>query len=277
MSGTIAAEGLEIVQAAAPLVQNVTNYVVMNTTANALLALGASPIMAHAREESAQMAAICASVVLNIGTLDAGWVESMTDAARHAAKLDKPIVLDPVGAGASSLRTDTAEMLIRTAVPTVIRGNGSEIAVLAERFAVSGLAQNGDSNVQSRGVDSTLQSSGALDAARTLAETLNCIVSISGETDYITNGRDVLTVANGSPLMSRVTGMGCTATALTGACAAAIRNPLHAAFTAMTVMGVAGELTAERAAGPGSFQMHFLDVLYSLTPEILKDRFRDAS
>ncbi len=243
-----------------PLVHNITNYVVMNNSANALLAVGASPVMAHAPEEMEDFLKIDSSLVINIGTLSRYWISSMKDAMRYAAEHEIPVVLDPVGAGASCFRTDTVKELIDTAVPAVIRGNGSEIMSLKK------------ASVKTRGVDSLSCSDEASAAARELASELGCVVCVSGETDYITDGREVLTVNNGSKLMAKVTGMGCTATALTGAFAAVDNNPLTAAFSAMAVMGIAGEIACTRSAGPGSLQLNFLDVLYSIGEDEINER-----
>jgi hydroxyethylthiazole kinase len=243
---------VQSIRAQAPLVHNITNYVVMNTTANALLALGASPVMAHAEEEVEEMAGIARALVLNIGTLSAPWIEAMVKAGRVAARDGRPIVLDPVGAGATRFRTVTAQRLLRDAPPAVIRGNASEIRALYS------------AEQETKGVDSTRGSEEALEAAQALARHYDCAVSVSGATDLIVSASAVIRVSNGHPLMPRVTGLGCTASALTGAFAAVNSSPLLAAAHAMAVMGIAGEIAATRAAGPGSFQVHFLDALYLL-------------
>jgi hydroxyethylthiazole kinase len=238
-----------------PLVQNITNYVVMNNTANALLAAGASPIMAHAHPEMDDMVSIIGALVINIGTLDEYWVESMKIAIAKAESLKKPWVLDPVGAGATPYRNEVLHQLIYDFTPTVIRGNASEIMSLAKVSA------------KTKGVDSMLQSNEALNAAVSLANTFNTVVCISGATDLIVSKENVVALKNGHPLMSKVTGMGCTATALIGAFLALNIDPFVATTSAMALMGVAGELAAEKAAGPGSFQTHFLDALYTITEE----------
>lgn len=257
-------EALQRVRAQAPVVHSVTNYVVMNTTANALLALGASPVMAHAAREMDEMVGLAQALVLNIGTLSDPWIEGMVVAGLAARRRGVPIVLDPVGAGATTYRTQTALRLLTQLSPAIVRGNASEIRALAARPGGT------------RGVDSVHSSEESLDAARALSELHGCVVSMSGATDLIVadGGRRVARVYNGVPLMTRVTGMGCTASALTGAFAAvastpAAPDPFLAATQAMAVMGVAGELAAERAAGPGSLQVAFLDVLAALSPEEL--------
>jgi len=244
---------LQQIRSRAPLVHNITNYVVMNSTANALLALGASPVMAHAADEVDEMVAIADALVINIGTLSPPWVESMLMAARAARRKGIPIVLDPVGSGATRLRTTTALRLLEESPPSIIRGNASEIRSLV-------LSEQG-----TKGVDSTHSSEESVDAARSLARRCRCVVSVSGETDVIVDSDSVIRVHNGHPMMTRVTGLGCTATAVTGAFAAVNPSALHAAAHAMMVVGIAGEIAAERSAGPGSLQVNFLDALCALT------------
>ena len=253
---------VERIRQEAPLVHNITNYVVMNTTANALLAIGASPVMAHAAEEMEDMVGLASALVINIGTLSAAWIESMLKAARAARKKEIPIVLDPVGAGATRLRTETAYRLLREAAPAVLRGNGSEVRALyyAEQAT--------------KGVDSLHAAEAALEAGQNLSVRFGCAVSVSGAVDVIIRGDSIIRVANGHPLMPRVTGLGCTASALTGAFAAVNRSPLHAAANAMAVMGIAGEIAAEKAQGPGSFQTLFIDALYGLREEDIAGRLK---
>ncbi len=255
-------QNLQTIRQEQPLIHNITNFVVMNNTANALLALGASPVMAHAGDEVDAMVAIAGCLVINIGTLSPQWVESMKKAMQAAAALNKPVVLDPVGAGATPYRTDVVKSLLQTAPVSVIRGNASEIRALVA------------SGVKTRGVDSLAEVDTAIEAARELSHTRDCTVVVSGARDIIMKGDQMLTVHNGHPLMTRVTGMGCTATALTGAFCAVEPDPLHAAADAMTLMGIAGETAAEKADGPGSFQMHFLDALYGLDDAAVAQRIR---
>ena len=246
----------------APLVHNITNYVVMNTTANALLSLGASPVMAHAAEEVEAMVAISRALVINIGTLSKPWIESMHKAVREAKKRGIPWMLDPVGAGATRLRTETAAALLKEGAPAVIRGNASEI------MALHGSAAS------TKGVASVHGSEAALNSARHLAKTWKCVVSISGKVDLITDGKTVVRVLNGDPLMPRVTGLGCAATAITGAFIAVNPNFLEAASHAMGIMGIAGEMAVEKAAGPGTLQLHFLDALYQINDDDIFKRLR---
>ncbi len=246
----------------APVIHNITNYVVMNTTANALLAIGASPVMAHAEEEVVDMVGISSALVINIGTLSREWVRSMFKATEQAAKRGIPIVLDPVGAGATPYRTRTVQDLLAATHPSIIRGNASEIMALC-----------GD-RAKTKGVDSTEASKDAVAAAQFLHDSLGSVICISGETDYIVGGREIFRVRNGHPMMTKVTGLGCTATALCGAFAAVNPDQALAAAQAMAVMGIAGEIAAERAEGPGSLQMHFLDALYRLTKDDITQRTR---
>jgi hydroxyethylthiazole kinase len=248
------------VRAQAPLIHNITNYVVMNTTANALLAVGASPVMAHAIDEVEVMVGYAKALVLNIGTLSPPWVQAMLRAGRVARARSIPIVLDPVGAGATPLRTDVALELLSEVAPTVVRGNASEIRALAESGGFT------------KGVDSVDSVDSALEAARSLVDRYGLVVSISGPTDVVVSSEGIARVHNGHPMMTRVTGMGCTATALTGVLLAVESSAEQAATQAMLLAGIVGEMAAERSSGPGSFQVNFLDVLYSLTPSDIDHR-----
>ncbi|MDN5291585.1 MAG: hydroxyethylthiazole kinase [Anaerophaga sp.] len=246
------AEDLLKLKEQAPLVHNITNYVVMNNTANALLSVGASPVMAHAPEEMEAMAGNASALVINIGTLSKEWIEGMLIAGKAASKRGIPVILDPVGAGATPFRTDTCHQLIKACKPTIIRGNASEIMALI------------NSDVKTKGVDSTESSDKALEVAKTFANETGAVISISGPVDYITDGNHVISIKNHIPLMPKVTGMGCTATTLTGAFAAVCEDSMQAAATAMAVMAVAGEMAKDKARGPGTFQIYFLDALYNL-------------
>lgn len=251
------AKDIALIKENAPLVLNITNYVAMNFSANALLSIGASPIMAHAEEEMLEMSGIAGSLVLNIGTLDKRWVKGMLKAGQSMHKQNKPIILDPVGVGASKYRMETCRKIIKKCSPNIIRGNGSEIMALVK-------ADN-----QGKGVDSTVTSDSALESAKRLALKTNAIVVISGEIDYITDGKRVEKIFNGDALMTKVTAMGCTATALIGAFAAINKDFFQASVHAMSVMGVVGEMAAKRSAGNGSLQVSFLDELFLLSPETL--------
>ncbi len=257
-------DDVQRIQAQAPLVLNITNYVVMNTTANALLAIGASPVMAHAIEEAEDMARIAQALVINIGTLSGPWVESMFTAGRVARKRGIGIVLDPVGCGATAYRTRTAQELMREIRPSVVRGNASEIKALLH------------SGGNTKGVDSRDDPDAVITDARELARTAGCVVSVSGAVDLVTDGERVARVANGHALMPRVTGMGCTASAITGAFLAVNGDAQAAATHAMAAMGIAGEIAGDTAAGPGSFQVNFLDALYRLDEAQINTRLKQA-
>lgn len=252
------------IRARAPLVHNITNYVVMNTTANALLAIGASPVMAHAVEEVEEMVGIASAVggalVINIGTLSERWIAAMEKAMRAARGKRLPIVLDPVGVGATRYRTETARALIAAAAPSIIRGNASEIMALA------------DVDARTKGVDSAHGTEAAREAASELARKHGAVVVVSGATDLITDGSKEAACPYGHPMMTKVTGLGCTATALIGAFTAVNQDAHSAAAHAMAVMGICGERAANRSSGPGSMQLHFLDALYELNESHLRAR-----
>ncbi|MDB1123202.1 hydroxyethylthiazole kinase [Vibrio algarum] len=250
---------LKAVRELKPLVVNITNYVVMNNTANALLAIGASPIMAHSKQEMAEMMSFSGALVINIGTLDSVWTPRMAYAVEQANANNKVVVLDPVGCGASQLRTETARNIVRTANKLIVRGNASEIIALAGEQA------------KSKGVDALDSSDAALDSAKFLANEYKCSVVVSGSTDYVVSETEVVQLNNGDTMMPYVTGMGCTHTALTGAFAA-IGDTTGLASTA--VLGIAGEIAAEKSAGPGSLQLNLLDVLYQLDDETLLNRLK---
>ncbi len=253
---------LDLVRAKSPLVHNITNYVAMNSTANALLAVGASPVMAHAAEEVEDMAAIASALVLNIGTLSEPWVAAMAKAAAAAARKGIPIVCDPVGVGATPYRTRVFRSLLEKAWPTAIRGNASEIIAAGGDFSAT------------KGVDSAAAAESALASAQWLSGQHDCVVCVSGPSDYVVDQERVARVENGHPLMPRVTGLGCTATALCGAFIAVQPDRMRAVVSAMAVMGIAGEIAGEKAAGPGSLQMHFLDALHGLGGEGISRRLR---
>lgn len=252
-------QALNSVRQQKPLVVNITNYVVMNNTANALLAIGASPIMAHSRHEMAEMMSFAGALVINIGTLDSVWTPRMIFAVEQANANSKVVVLDPVGCGASALRTETSRQIARLADKLIIRGNASEIIALAGEQA------------QSKGVDALDSSDAALGAAQFLVEEYGANVIISGETDYIVTKSQTVTLNNGHEMMPYVTGMGCTLTALTGAFSAVGDET---GLAAAAVLGVAGEIAAEQARGPGSLQLTLLDELYQLDEQTLAKRLK---
>jgi len=253
-----AARNLRAVRERKPLVHNITNFVVMNYTANALLAMGASPVMAHAIGEVEEMVSHAGALVLNIGTLTEEWVAAMIAAGRKANEKKIPIVLDPVGSGATRLRTESARKILSQTRVSVLRGNASEILSLQ------------DENSRTKGVDAV---HGVDEAARTagiLAAELGSTLAITGPVDLITDGRRTVRVANGHPLMASVTGTGCTATAAVGAFLAVDPDPVSAAATALAFFGLAGEVAGDSAAAPGSFMIKMLDALFTITPEQLQ-------
>jgi hydroxyethylthiazole kinase len=248
---------------AKPLVHNITNYVVMNETANATLALGALPVMAHAGEEVEEMAGIASALVVNIGTLSPHWVEAMLLAGAAATARGIPIVLDPVGVGATEYRTVTAHRILDAVGVTVLRGNAGEVATLVGAHA------------EVRGVESIVAGLEPAELARTAAQRLGVVVSVTGPVDHVSDGERVLAVANGHELLSTVTGTGCMSSALTGCfLAAKPGEPVEAAAEALAAFGVAAEDAARGADGPGTFHARLYDGLYALDPETLDERVR---
>jgi hydroxyethylthiazole kinase len=241
-----------------PLVHNVTNYVAMTLSANVLLALGASPAMVHAVEEVEAFVAISSSLVINIGTLSSSWVTAMRLAAKRALALKKPWVLDPVGCGATPYRTQIAAELA-TLGPAIIRGNASEILSLA-----------GATDKGGRGVDSTADSSAAVNAAASLAKRTGAVVAVTGAVDYATDGERVVSIASGDPLMTLSTALGCALSATTAAFAA-LAPPLEAASTALMVYGAAGKMASQACRGPGQLPAALCDALYTLDAKLLTE------
>ena len=255
---TLAKTTLEQIRASKPVVHNITNYVVMNSTANVLLAMGASPIMAHAPEEVEELLSIASSLVINIGTLSRPWIDSMTLAARTCNTVQKPYVLDPVGSGATKLRTETAMTLTQEAPPKVIRGNASEVLSLSPEGGAA------------RGVDSAHSVDQAVEAAQEVARALNTVVAVTGETDLVTDGKVSLKITGGHPLMGYVTGTGCAASVVVAAFLAMQEDAVAASACALAYFGLAGERAAAKADAPGSFWVHVLDELYRITPKELE-------
>lgn len=252
---------LQEVRVQNPLVHNITNVVVTNFTANGLLALGASPVMAYAKEEVAEMAKIAGALVLNIGTLNATVVESMLIAGKAANEQGVPIILDPVGAGATAFRTDTARRLMEELNITILRGNAAEIAnVVGHQWDI-------------RGVDAGENGGNTVELAIFAAQKLNTIVVITGKADVVTDGQTTYIIHNGHPILTKVTGTGCLLSSVIGAFAAVADHSLTAAVAAVSMYGVAAEKAAEKTVelGPGSFQIEFINQLSGTTGEdILK-------
>lgn len=234
-----------------PVILNLTNYVAMSFNANALLALGASPIMSESPKELKELLTISGALVVNMGTLNEKFCERAEKAAEMANTLGKPIVFDPVGAGATSLRTQFANDFVSHFKPSSVRGNASEVLAV---FGKRGMT---------KGVDTALSSDAAFEVLKDMV--LPCSLTISGERDYVLSPTKKASSQHGSSLMTRVTAMGCTATAITGAFLAVNPDIFSASLNAMIVMGIAGEKAAHKADGPGTFQSCFLDALYRLS------------
>ncbi|TPX32279.1 hypothetical protein SmJEL517_g04578 [Synchytrium microbalum] len=239
-----------------PLVHNITNFVAMEISANAVLAIGGLPVMAHCLEEAADITKISNALVINIGTLSPQWIESMHAAAKQANEMSIPIVLDPVGAGATPFRTKTCLDLITTHRLSIIKGNAGEIAAITGDIP----------GLQVRGVESvgTLANPGLV--AKILSKRSGAVIAISGAVDTISDGTRVVQVRNGSHWMGTFTGSGCSATAVTACFAAVEPDRVVAAVSALVAYGIAGELADTKGvAGPQSFRMSFLDAIYNLT------------
>ncbi|HEX7497172.1 MAG TPA: hydroxyethylthiazole kinase [Candidatus Limnocylindrales bacterium] len=257
----LTAQALDRIRERTPLIHNITNFVVMNDTANVLLALGASPVMAHAIEEVREMVAYAGALVLNIGTLEESWIEAMLVAGEEANVREVPVVLDPVGVGATKLRTATTERIRSDVRVAVVRGNAAELA------AIAGL------EAKIRGVDA-VSSGDPVSAARLAAARFEGVAVVSGAVDYVADGRRLAEIHNGHPLMGRITGSGCMATAITGAFLAVEPDPFLAGVEAMIAFGIAGELAAERSAGPGTFRAHLIDAVAALDGATIRERAR---
>jgi hydroxyethylthiazole kinase len=245
-----------------PLVHQITNYVVMNETANATLALGALPVMAHAPEEVEEMVGLAGALVLNIGTLSRHWVEAMLTAGWAANERGIPVVLDPVGAGATAYRTDTARRILDEVDVTVLRGNAGEVATLAGVTA------------EVRGVESVGADAEAAEVARAAARSLGVVASVTGPVDHVSDGERLVAIANGDPMLARITGTGCMSSAVTGCFLTVAESPFAAAVEALVAFGVAGEDAARGAKGPGSFHVGLYDALAALDPATLDARAR---
>ncbi len=244
-----------------PLVHQITNYVVMNETANATLALGALPVMAHAPEEVEEMVGLASALVLNIGTLSEHWIDAMLLAGGAASARRIPVVLDPVGAGATAYRTDTAQRILDDVHVTVLRGNAGEVATLV------------GADAEVRGVESMTSGLEPAALAREAGSRLGLVASVTGPVDHVSDGERVLAVANGHPLLATVTGTGCVSSALTGCfLAAKPEEPLEAAAEALAALGVAAEDAAVGAEGPGTFHARLYDALAALDPDTLDGR-----
>lgn len=261
-----------------PLIHVVTNFVVMNQTANALLAIGASPTMSWARQDMAYMSQISDALCVNMGTPVEDRVDVMKELMALAQEMGKPVVLDPVGSGAGPYRTGIAKELNAVAPDKIIRGNGSEICSLT------------GSSLTTRGVESRISLEQARDilvrhgrtdqpqdtvpaGADSLLKSASALI-ITGSTDMVLGQGKMAAISNGSSLMGAVTGTGCILSALTAAFYAVADNGFEAALAAVSVAGIAGELAAEKSNGPGFFMGHFLDSLYSLDEKTIFTRLK---
>ncbi|WP_337678458.1 hydroxyethylthiazole kinase [Bacillus mycoides] len=238
-----------------PLVHNITNVVVTNFTANGLLALGASPVMAYAKEEVAEMASIAGALVLNMGTLRPEEVEAMVIAGKSANTHHVPVLFDPVGAGATSYRTEVARHIPSEVKLAMIRGNAAEIAnVINEKWEI-------------KGVDAGAGNGDVVGIAKQAADEIDTVAVITGKEDVVTDGERTFIIRNGHPILTKVTGTGCLLTSVLGAFAAVEKDYVKAAVAALTFYGVAAERAASKTVeqGPGSFQIEFLNQLANTT------------
>ncbi|MGH3504749.1 MAG: hydroxyethylthiazole kinase [Nocardioidaceae bacterium] len=242
-----------------PLVHCLTNRVVIGFTANVLLAAGATPAMIEDPEEAAEFAGVADGLLVNLGTVTRQQADAMRDAVAAASVAGTPWVLDPVAVGAVTFRTKLAVELVASS-PTAIRGNASEVLALAK------------SGAGGRGVESIIGSDAAIDAACQLARRAGCVVSVSGEVDYVTDGDAVYAVPGGDPLLTKVTGSGCALGALVAACTAACGSPLDGAVAGSTLFAAAAELAVREASGPGSFAVALLDALQRVDETTLRER-----
>lgn len=259
-----AAEALDKLQRSRPLVHHVTNLVIMADTANVTLHVGASPVMAHAHEEVEEMASMADAVVLNLGTLEPDWVEAMILAGKKGRERGIPVVLDPVGAGATTYRTAVGHRLLEEVGPSIVRGNAGEIGTLA------------GAGGEVKGVDSLGGPDNPGEVAQEAAGRWDCVVAITGKVDWIADSERRLAVANGHAWLTTLTGTGCMATAVIGAFAAVEQDRLVATASALGCYGLAAELASEQAVGPGSFKSEMFDALFNLTPERVRENLRLA-
>ncbi len=253
-----------------PLIHNITNYVTVNDCANILLAIGASPIMADDLKESADITSIASALVINIGTLNERTIESMIASGKKANELNIPVVLDPVGAGASSFRNETTKRILEEIKISVLRGNMSEIKFIAGLESETKGVDASESDLKS-------DSDEGIRVAKSLAKRFNCTVAITGVCDIVSDGEKSVTIANGTKMLSNVTGTGCMTTALVGGYLGACETKedlFIAAISGIVSMGICGEIAEERAGniGLGSFHMAIIDAVSNLDEDILLNR-----
>lgn len=250
-------EIIERIRQERPLIHNITNMVAMNDSANIILAIGGLPVMAHAQAEVREMVRVAGALVLNIGTLTSEQIDSMIAAGEEANNLRKPVVLDPVGAGATHLRTESALRLQERVKIDIVRGNHAEVSIL------TGLKGN------IKGVESVGSGENTVEVARTLARKHNQVVIITGKQDIVTDGKTVIEINNGSPMLGTITATGCMVTSLIATFAAVCDDYIMASTGALICFGLAGERAAVKAQGPGSFKVNLFDEVYNLNEEII--------
>ncbi len=250
-------EIIERIHQERPLIHNITNMVAMNDSANIILAIGGLPVMAHAQAEVREMVRVAGALVLNIGTLTSEQIDSMIAAGEEANNLRKPVVLDPVGAGATHLRTESALRLQERIKIDIVRGNHAEVSILA------GLKGS------IKGVESVGSGKNAVEVARSLARKHNQVVIITGKQDIVTDGKTVIEINNGSPMLGTITATGCMVTSLIATFAAVCDDYIMASTGALVCFGLAGERAAVKAQGPGSFKVNLFDEVYNLNEEII--------
>ncbi len=265
-------EIIKNVKNSTPLVHNITNYVTVNDCANILLACGGSPIMADDIEEVEEITSICSALVINIGTLNSRTLESMIKAGKKANELNIPVILDPVGAGASKLRTDTAFRLLDEVKFAVVRGNVSEIKVVGRSDAggTRGVDASVADSISEENIDEAVQ------YVRSLSQKLSAVVAVTGSMDIVSDGTKSYVIRNGHPSMSKITGTGCMLTSIIGAYCGANRETIaEAAAAAVCAMGLSGELAYEKMkkndAGTSSLRTYLIDFMSKIDAEMLKE------
>lgn len=254
-------ENLNAIRERKPLIHSITNYVVMNETANAILCLGGLPIMAHAVEEVEEMVSMSSALVLNIGTLSPLWVHAMEHAGKRANALGIPIILDPVGAGATILRTDACKALMERMRISIVRGNAGEVAALA------GIAS------EVRGVESISASAPPEEIASSFASTYGCTAAITGPVDVVSDGERTARISNGHPMLAKVVGTGCISSVIVGSFAGVENDPFTAAVGGLITLGIAGELAAEISGDrPGTFHVELYNALHAIDAATIEER-----
>lgn len=236
-----------------PLIHSITNFVVMNETANAILCLGALPIMSHAKEEVEEMVGVAGALVLNIGTLTPDWVDAMELAGKRANELGIPVILDPVGAGATRLRTESSKRLLKNVRISILRGNAAEVSTLAGISA------------EIRGVESIAAGELTPEIVKQFASTLGCTVAITGKVDFVSDGTRTAKISNGHWMLGKVVGTGCISNVIVASFAAVEPDPFVAAVGGLTALGIVGEIAAcDNIDKPGTFHVELYNELYAL-------------